>query len=398
MLVATMCAVGICCLGFWFFTRYKSGNAVRTGLPSAATELGAATLGKPWNGAALRLDANSFLESLFSQSLDAIYVLDAEGRVKLANKAFEDIYGYRMEELLGRPLPTIPTGMEKEYDRLLRKARSGGIVNGFETVRRRKNGEEIHVSTTLSPIRDDEGEVVALAGISRNISERKETEELLRRSEKLSVVGQLAAGVAHEIRNPLTTLRGFVQLQQQNNIGNPVHLELMLAELDRINFIISEFMVLAKPQLNHYQVKDIRKILTDILTLLETQTILNNVLIETHFEEGLPLIHCEENQLKQVFLNILKNGMEAMPEGGDILLEALLLDPGRIMVRITDNGSGIPPEHLSRLGEPFFTSKEKGTGLGIMVSQRIITSHRGSMLFRSELGKGTSVDIVLPTA
>lgn len=337
-----------------------------------------------------------YLGAFVNYTTDAIHVMDLEGRVLEVNKAFEELYGWTAEEAVGQPLKIVPQGHEEEFYRLLDKVRSGGQVSGYETVRRSKDGKEINVSITVSPIHGENGAVVAFASITRNITERKRTEEMLRRSEKLSVVGQLAAGVAHEIRNPLTTLKGFVQLQQLRGEGNPHHLELMLAELDRINFIVSEFLILSKPQLNHFQIKDLASILLEMLQLLETQANLNNIVIHTEIEPDLPKIKCEENQLKQVFINVLKNGMEAMPEGGDIRIQVKRVDANRVMIRFMDHGCGIPEEHLARLGEPFFTNKENGNGLGIMVSQQIVANHKGNMLIRSELGKGTCVDIVLP--
>lgn len=337
-----------------------------------------------------------YLGAFVNYTTDAIHVMDIEGKVLEVNKAFEELYGWTAEEVIGKVPRIIPHGLEEEFRRLLNKVKNGGQVNGYETIRRAKNGRDLNVSITLSPIRGEAGNVVAFASITRNITERKQTEELLRRSEKLSVVGQLAAGVAHEIRNPLTTLRGFVQLLQLRGEGNPHHLELMLAELDRINFIVSEFLILSKPQMSNFQIKDLAAIVTDMLQLLETQANLNNIVIHTDIEPELPKIKCEENQLKQVFINVLKNGMEAMPEGGDIRIQVKRVDANRVMLRFIDHGCGIPEEHLARLGEPFFTSKENGNGLGIMVSQQIIANHKGNMLIRSELGKGTCVDIVLP--
>lgn len=336
--------------------------------------------------------AHVYLEAL----TDAIHVMDLNGRLLQINKAFERLYGWTASEVIGKPPRIIPQDRIAESARLVRKVRDGGQVNGYDTVHLTKDGKEIHVSLTLSPVYGDDGNLIAFASITRDITERKQTEEMLRRSEKLSVVGQLAAGVAHEIRNPLTTLRGFVQLQQMKGEGNPHYLELMLAELDRINLIVGEFLILSKPQLSRFQYKDIRIVVKDIIQLLEPQSHLNNIVIETSFDPELPVIKCEENQLKQVFINLLKNSMEAMPAGGSIEIEVRQIDQSRIMVRVTDHGGGIPEDYLSRLGEPFFTSKENGTGLGIMVSQQIIANHMGNMLIRSELGKGTCVDIILP--
>jgi signal transduction histidine kinase len=232
--------------------------------------------------------------------------------------------------------------------------------------------------------------------LSSYTTQLKDAAEELRQSEKLSVVGQLAAGVAHEIRNPLTTLKGFVQLQKSKGTLKESHLDVMLSELDRINFIVSEFLVLAKPQANHFQPANVKEILHDILILLDSQAILSNVKIELQFDDDVPFVHGEINQLKQVFINVLKNAIEAMPDGGIVILALSSPDPDRVMIRIIDHGHGIEEDELQRIGEPFFTRKENGTGLGLMVTQRIINNHRGSLTIQSKPGAGTCVEIVLP--
>ncbi len=340
--------------------------------------------------------ANIFWSSLIEHSTDAIYLTDLDGNIQRANPAFEALYGYREEEVTGAFQPFLQDKDAPEFLELIRKVKNGEEVSGYETVRQTKAGKEIHVSLTLSPVRLDDGEPVALAAISRNITERKETEELLRRSEKLSVIGQLAAGVAHEIRNPLTTLRGFVQLFKQRQTGNQEYLDLMLDEVERINFIVSEFIILSKPHLNQFLFKDPGELLEDTLRALQPQSHMSGVRLEAGIEQNLPRMLCEENLVKQVFLNIIKNGMESMPEGGVMKIDAALEGQERIKFRFMDHGSGIPPDMLRRLGEPFLTSKKNGTGLGIMVSQQIIANHKGRLHITSELGRGTCVEIVFP--
>lgn len=340
--------------------------------------------------------ANIFWSSLIEHSTDAIYLTDLDGNIQRANPAFESLYGYREEEVTGSFQPFQQEKDAAEFLELIHKVINGEEVSGYETVRKTKEGREIHVSLTLSPVRLDDGEPVALAAICRDITERKETEELLRRSEKLSVIGQLAAGVAHEIRNPLTTLRGFVQLFKQRQTGNQEYLDLMLEEVERINFIVSEFIILSKPHLNQFVFKDPGELLEDTIRVLQPQSHMCGVRLEAGVEKNLPLMLCEENLVKQVFLNIIKNGMESMPEGGVMRIDAAAEGQERIRFRFTDHGIGIPPDMLRRLGEPFLTSKKNGTGLGIMVSQQIIANHKGRLQITSELGTGTCVDIVLP--
>lgn len=336
-----------------------------------------------------------YLESFFNHTSDAIHVIDLDGYVTYVNGAFEAMYGFSEQEIIGERLDDIPDTYQEEFESIRRSILNGESLTDYETVRRMKDGSHIELSVTVSSIRDKGGGIIAIAFISRNIMARKQTEELLRRSEKLSVVGQLAAGVAHEIRNPLTTLRGFVQLIRRNGSLAASHVDIMLSELDRINFIVSEFLVFAKPQAVRYDIVPIKDILSDMFMLMDSQASLNNIRLSIDQADEVGPVLCEVNQLKQVFINILKNAMEAMPGGGELRIE-LAEEDGSAVIRFIDQGSGIPKEDLDRLGEPFFTKKESGTGLGLMVSQKIIAGHKGTMRFDSTVGEGTTVEIRLP--
>lgn len=186
---------------------------------------------------------------------------------------------------------------------------------------------------------------------------------------------------------------------KESNKLNHRHLDLMLSELDRINLIVGEFLILAKPQAVHFQERDIRFILGDVISLLDSQAHLHGVEFVPQASSESAMVHCEENQLKQVFINVLKNGMEAMPNGGSIHIKLKVDESAkRVRIEIRDEGIGIPEEMMSKLGEPFFTNKESGTGLGLMVSQRIIQSHKGMMDIKSVMNRGTTVIIELPAS
>lgn len=336
------------------------------------------------------------LESFINQSTDAILVTDLEDRVQRINQAYVELFGWTEDEIKGKLNPAIPTNLSKERQEIEALLNSGAAGGALETVRITKAGRLIEVSVSRSPIIDESGKQSAWASITRDITNSKRMEELLRRSEKLTMVGQLAAGVAHEIRNPLTTLRGFIQLQERTGTVNPAHTSMMLSELDRINLIVSEFLVLSKPQAVQFQVRDMRQILSEVLSLLDSQAHMHGVSFQIDYEEDLPFVCCEENQMKQVFINVIKNAIEAMPNGGLIDFSIGLLNPNRVQVQIRDYGIGIPEENLSKIGDPFFTNKEKGTGLGLMVTQRIIYNHKGTFDIQSKENEGTIVTISLP--
>lgn len=235
-----------------------------------------------------------------------------------------------------------------------------------------------------------------MIGATQDVTDQKVADELLLHSEKLAAVGQLAAGIAHEIRNPLTSLKGFLQLLPSSPQDVQTrYCGIMRDELQRIGTIVDGLLFLAKPQTLSFSLTDIREKLTEVVALLATQAALCNVQIITDFRAGVPSIWCEGNQMKQVFINIVTNGIESMPDGGTLTIWAEATER-HITIAFRDEGIGIAQETLKRLGDPFYTTKEQGTGLGLVVSRNIIHSHQGRLHIDSELGAGTTVYIQLP--
>ncbi|SDN75188.1 two-component system, sporulation sensor kinase A [Paenibacillus sp. yr247] len=342
-------------------------------------------------------ETKELLESFISNTTDAICVLDPSFRVMSVNAAYEQILGWNQDELLNQPLPIYPDFLEEQRQEIYDMLKASKKISGLETVRLRKDGKLVHVSVTKTPIKNERGEIIGFAGITRDITERKRTEELLRKSDKLSVAGQLAAGLAHEIRNPLTSLRGFLQLLQNDMKGKQHYFNIMLSELDRINFIVSEFLVIAKPEAIHYKKSDLKDILQSVIALLDTQAVLCDVQLLLEFESEIPKLVCSEMHLKQLFINLVKNAMEAILKDGLIKMTVSLQRSDLIRIRTEDNGCGIPEERLKQLGEPFYTTKEKGTGLGLMMCFKIVEAHKGTMTIQSHFGEGTVIDVFLPT-
>ncbi|NBD24481.1 PAS domain S-box protein [Paenibacillus sp. T1] len=336
------------------------------------------------------------LSYAIEQSPSITMMTDTAGTIEYVNPQFTMVTGYLLEEAYGLNMQTFSRWEEGErsFEAILNSVGNGKVWTG-ELESRAKNGNTYWESVKIIPIKDDHGQLIHFVKLSENISERKNAEEMLRKTEMLSAVGQMAAGIAHEIRNPLTALKGFTKLISNTGDSKSSYIGIMLDELDRIEQIVGELLVLAKPQAVDFANKELGPIVQDVLMLLESQANLGGVEMHSELQEGLRVL-CVENQLKQVFINLLKNAIEAMPKGGRIHVQAAIGADNRIIVRFIDNGAGIPESKLAKLGEPFYSTKEKGTGLGLMVSHKIIENHQGSIAFQSKEGFGTTVTIELP--
>ncbi|MBV7506311.1 GHKL domain-containing protein [Bacillus sp. sid0103] len=220
--------------------------------------------------------------------------------------------------------------------------------------------------------------------------------EELRHKEKLAVIGQMAAAIGHEIRNPLSSLRGFTQLQQERYPNTNDYYPIMIQEIDRINSIVNDLMYIGKPRVIKFEKASIEEVIAYTLSISQQQAERQGVTVETIMAGPLPPLECDEKQLKQVFINLIKNAIEAMPEGGRLEIRVNVLEKQKMVVSIQDEGGGIADENILNLGEPFFTTKKDGTGLGLMVTNQIIKDHNGEMKIESSIDKGTRVIVSLP--
>ncbi|MEH7886550.1 PAS domain S-box protein [Bacillus sp. JJ1609] len=333
--------------------------------------------------------------SLFEYSPDIVAMLDLNGTITNVNPQFQKITGYNANDFIGRRIGELLPDNSRQLvlDRIT-KVIKDQCPQMFELNVPHKNGNPLMLQSTSLPIIVND----KLAGIicnSRDVTELRQTEERLRRTDKLSVVGELSASVAHEIRNPLTSLKGLVQLLQMEDEKHQLYYQIMLDELNRINHIVGELLLLAKPQQIKFIEADIQLILYNVISLLKTEASLHNIQIELEVHDQQVMIECEPNQLKQLFINIVKNAIEAS-SAEDVVLISLQSTDDHVTVRVKDDGCGISKEFMERIGEPFYSSKEKGTGLGMTVSFKIVQSHNGTIKFKSEPDKGTEVIVQLP--
>jgi PAS domain S-box-containing protein len=369
--------------------------------------------GQPYQYVSIRTDisdrksAEEHLKATLKENIDIKFALDqssivaftdARGIITSVNDKFCEISKYDRSELIGKTHSILNSGFHsKEYFKEFWKTiRSGSVWKG-EIRNKAKDGTFYWVDTTIVPFLDEQGKPYQYLAIRNDITERKHSEEILHRQDKLAAVGQLAAGVAHEIRNPLTSMKGYTEFLQLDE-EDPERLEflnIILDEIERVNTIVEDFMVLAKPKAVELEDKNVVAVIKNVLTLFEIEARKRNVQLQLDSNDEIIQIECDENRLKQVFLNFIKNGIEAMPNGGDLFVRTTIQDQN-VLISIQDTGVGIPEEKLKKLGEPFYTTKKTGTGLGLMVSFKIIESHNGKVYVESEPNKGTTFNIVLP--
>ncbi|MEC2020196.1 PAS domain-containing protein [Bacillus velezensis] len=333
---------------------------------------------------------------LIQNSIDTIAVIHNDKWVFMNESGISLFEAETYEDLIGKNVydqlhPCDHDGVKERIQNIInRKTESEIIKQSWFTFKNRLiYTEMVCIPTTFF------GET-AVQVILRDISERKQTEELMLKSEKLSIAGQLAAGIAHEIRNPLTAIKGFLQLMKPTMEENEHYFEIVFSELSRIELILSELLMLAKPQQNAVKERvNLKKIISEVTALLETQANLKGIFIKTDYEHDSMYINGDQNQLKQVFINLIKNAVESMPDGGTVHI-LMTEDEYSVNVTVKDEGDGIPENVLKRIGEPFLTTKEKGTGLGLMVTFNLIKNHQGAIQVDSKPDRGTAFHITFP--
>jgi two-component system, sporulation sensor kinase E len=332
---------------------------------------------------------------IFEDSLDGLILWNEKCEIMDINCSAEKIFGLSKNRLLGRSLLDLFSHNEEKKQEIIKhiehvankgKQSSSMIIESKEGITR-----HFDYSTKHGIIEGLNLTVIV------DVTEKAEMQEQLRKSDRLNIIGELAAGIAHEIRNPMTALKGFIQLLEPSiKAEHSLYYDVITSELARIDSIINEFLILAKPQEIKFLEKDVCQIMRETVELLNAQAVLYNVQFTASYEDNLPMVYCEPNQLKKVFINLIKNAIEVMPNGGEITISIKRLDENLIRILIQDEGTGIPKDRINKLGEPFYTTKEKGTGLGLMVSFRIIEEHNGSIRIESEEGKGSTFQITLP--
>lgn len=364
-------------------------------LPNLPGELG--QISRSVNALAQTLRETKTLNDLIIENAaDGVIAIDRQGDVTTMNPAAEMITGYTLNELVGRPYATLfsdPHFASPVLDTL-----AHGTEHLAQEVSFPARDRTIELSVTTSRIHNPNGELIGALVIFSDLTARKETQRRLAQTERLATLGELMAGVAHEVRNPLTAIRGYVQIiRQQTSL--PVHqeyLSVVLKEIDSINRVIQQLLDFSRPRQSQWQQVLLNSLIEETLILVQTSGVQARIAFNVEQDKGLPAIVADRELLKQVILNILINAVQAINARGEIRIRTWQYSATQQAVTIEDNGCGIDLALQKKIFDPFFTTKASGTGLGLALSQRIINAHQGDIHVASMPGCGATFTLILP--
>lgn len=390
----------------WFSRRFSAsidtinhglndlGHNLNVRLPELDGEMG--RVSRSINALAQTLSETQTLNDLIvNNAADGVIAIDRQGRVTTVNPAAEQITGYRRQELLGQPYETLfadPSFNSPILDTL----RFGRVYHAWEiTWPARDHAVELSVST--SQIHNAQGELIGALVIFSDLTARKEAQRRMAQTERLATLGELMAGVAHEVRNPLTAMRGYVQLLQKQSGDTPQgeYLTIVLNEIDAINKVIQQLLDFSKPRSHQWQRTSLNSLVEEALSLVKTSSIQARIHFTVELDATLPPLVADKELLRQVVLNLLINAIQAIAARGSITIRSRRDKPGYQSVCIEDDGCGIPRHNQKKIFDPFFTTKASGTGLGLALSQRIINAHQGDIHLSSTPGH-TVFTLILP--
>jgi len=356
-------------------------------------------------------EAHDFFNMIIQSSPNAIMAADMKGNISIWNRASEETLGYKSEETIGRMNITniYPEGVAKEIMEMMRSPEYGGVgkLRSYPMVYVRRDGKIVEGNLSAAIIYDAKGKEVASVGIFVDLEERlemerklRQTQEQLLQSEKLAAMGRLTSQIAHEINNPLYGIMNTLELMKTEIPPESKRrriLEMALSETVRLTEMLRKMLSFSRPDEEERQPADINNILDEILLLHEKQLREHSIRIISSFAEGLGIVYASKNQLRQVFLNMISNARDAMPEGGTLTVTTRA-EGDNVRIEITDTGAGIREENLSKIFDSFFTTKDniKDVGLGLSVCYGFIKDHGGDIKVKSEWGAGTTFTIILP--
>jgi two-component system, sporulation sensor kinase E len=345
-----------------------------------------------------------FLERIFDALQEGVIVTDVQGKIQFFNAAAGHLFGVEPEETRGKPIDDFLRGLS--WNAL--RSSEGTVSRDIELF----YPQHRFLNFYVAPLHLDKAvpesaavmqDLVAFAVILRDITEDRRMTERTIESEKLSALTLLAAGVAHEIGNPLNSLNIHLQLIQRRLRRAPASirdsieelLEVAVAEIQRLDSIIHQFLQAIRPTTPSFEQSDLSEIVEESVAFLRREIEDRDILVETDLGVGLPPVEVDRDQIKQAFYNIIKNAFQAMKTGGILHIRSWR-DDNFVSVAFTDTGGGLSAENMSKLYRPYFTTKPAGTGLGLLIVRRIVREHGGEIEIESNEGKGVRVTIHLP--
>lgn len=352
-------------------------------------------------------EMEQYVASLTRDSYDAILGVDKDGTIRSWNRGAWVIFGWEPEEVVGKSYHHMfppELDADAEFGRMQKLLERRGYANDEEVVRMTRDGRRVILSVTRTALKNAGGEYVGFSAIMRDITERKRLEARLIHSERMTALGELAAVLAHEIKNPLNSmvinlevLRGHLAgLDPDNRAKTEKYMRVLTDEMQRLNKVIRGFLDFAKPVALTFRDLSLNDVLRDLLDLIEPQARKNSVVVVRAFDEDLPLVNGDPAQLKQALLNLVLNALHAMPDGGTLTLSTSTLPQRFVRATVRDTGHGIPPETKSKVFDLFYTTKPDGSGLGLPTVQRIVESHGGRIDVESTPHEGTAFHLVFP--
>jgi two-component system sensor histidine kinase PilS (NtrC family) len=345
----------------------------------------------------LRLLHERIIESVRS----GLVTTDLEGNILIFNAAAEEITGYKAQDMRGQKIFDMLGNIEHPIKVSLDAAAAGEQPPRFEIDFFTPDALGVRLGYGISPLFDEAGEIKGLIITFQDLTEMRSMEESARRKDRLAAVGRVAAGLAHEIRNPLGAMRGALQVLQSqipSDLTSNGLMEIIKTESDRLNKIISNFLTYARPHASAFSEVDVGEALTDSFTLLRhSPEIGEDHSLVTELPEHAIILSADSTQLKQVFWNLARNAIQAMPDGGELKVALRRRKNGRVQIVFSDTGKGMPMEQVNRLFEPFSESTTGGTGLGLSIVYQIVRDHNGTINVRSLENKGTTITIELPS-
>jgi two-component system sensor histidine kinase HydH len=321
-----------------------------------------------------------YTHQIIASMASGLVSIDLDGRIISFNEFAEDLLGFEPKGIKGIDLKSIldfqAAGIQEVMDHNL-------TITDKEIRYLKERNEIIPLSISVSPIRDQDGDCNGAVLILRDLRRIKQLEDRVRRSEKLAAVGQLAAGLAHEIRNPLSSIRGFTQFLRHALKENPKeqeYAEIMIKEIDRINRVVTDLLSFANPKAAEVKRTDANELVDHVIRLIEADARAKNTTIHQDISTDLKEIRLDPYQMTQALLNLFLNALKFIESGGRIDVKASLEDDGtQFVFQVEDDGPGIPKENLPKIFDPFFTTRETGTGLGLAIVYKIVENHLGEI-------------------